>query len=425
MAANRTHLLLVILLLVTALYSVPTLAQVQGPVQMDEIRQAAEREGDRSREALQLIFGEIVNNPLAVDGSEETTMVSSVFKILNGIGLIVGVFLLGFVIFRKTFAAANDGGLFNRGNDRAFSVLRYVWGFAALVPTVSGWSMAQLVVLWSASLIGVGTANLATDAALNNWYDGGSMVLEPARPETLSLAASVFDANLCAAGINRGIQAAQNAGGNLSSDSTIQTHTIENTGFVLADGRRSHTCGGATYPRVRVDTSSYWGVTINTQPYRDAQMNALAEMQTYLSQHVENYANAVYARKSDASVQVPSAALIIAHAARRYDQALGNLDTLSSNNGQAMRAAVVNAISQQGWFELGGWYQSMAQANSIASSSMGDRAQAVGQDLGSLGAVTSYYQMLRSYTDRQRAQVSPVNSENDGVEEGDATTSTI
>ncbi|MGP5191847.1 DotA/TraY family protein [Vreelandella alkaliphila] len=428
MTANRSGpLILIMFLLFVALCTVSnsTLAQVQGPVQMDEIRQAAERPGDRSRDGLEMVFGSVVRDPLAAGGGGgDQTMVSAVFRVINGLALISGVFLAGFIVLRKLFTLGNDGGLFQRGNDQAFSILRYVWGFAALVPTASGWSIAQLVVLWSASLIGVGTANLATDAALDNWYEGGSMVLEPARPETLSLAASVFDANLCAAGINHGIQEAINAGANLGSDSTIQTHTIENTGFVLADSERSFTCGGATYPRERADSQSYWGVTIETQPYRDAQMNALADMQGYISEQVESYSNAVFSRSSDRSVQVPSAALIIAAAARRYDQALGSLSTLSSNNAAAMRQGVVDAISQKGWWELGGWYQSMAQANAVATDNMMTRAQAVSQDLDGIGSVGSYYTRLRSYTDRQRSQVAQVASSSEGAEEGDATKET-
>ncbi|KJZ04017.1 hypothetical protein TW86_22480 [Halomonas sp. S2151] len=401
--ATKRLLIVLMLAALGCLSSSTTMAQVQGPVQMNQIQQAAERPGDSSRDGLEMVFGSVVRDPLATDSSGEKTMLSSTFAILNGIALIVGMFLIGFVILRKIFKLGNDGELFKRGDNNSFSVLRYVWGFIALVPTASGWSMAQLVVLWSASLVGVGTANLATDAALDNWYDGGSMALEPARPETLSLASSVFDANLCAAGINRGIEEARAAGANLGSESVITTHTIPNTGFVLADASRSKVCGGATYPRAHIDNQSYWGVTIETEPYRDAQMTALQQMQEYLAPEVEAYANAVFSRSE--SVSVPSAARIIATAARRYDQALGSMSSLSNNHAQQMREGVINVISQKGWWELGGWYNSIAQANSVATDNMLSRAQAVGEDLGSKSAVNSYYAQLKTFTDQQRSGV--------------------
>lgn len=417
--ATKRLLIVLMLAALGCLSSSTAVAQVQGPVQMNQIQQAAERPGDSSRDGLEMVFGSVVRDPLATDSSDEATMLSSTFKVLNGIALIVGVFLIGFVIFRKVFKLGNDGELFKRGDNNSFAVLRYVWGFVALVPTASGWSMAQLVVLWSASLIGVGTANLATDKALDNWYDGGSMALEPARPETLSLASSVFDANLCAAGINRGIEEARAAGANLGSESVITTHTIPNTGFVLADASRSKVCGGATYPRARIDNQSYWGVTIETEPYRDAQMTALQQMQEYLAPEVEAYANAVFLRSE--SVSVPSAARIIATAARRYGQALGSMSSLSNNHAQQMREGVVSVISQKGWWELGGWYSSIAQANSVATDNMLSRAQAVGEDLGSTSVVNSYYAQLKTFTDQQRSGVTQSsNIVESGPGEGDA-----
>ncbi|MDF9435899.1 DotA/TraY family protein [Chromohalobacter israelensis] len=416
MAAKRLMTALILAAL-GCLSSSGALAQAQGPVQINEIQQAAERPGDRSRDALEIVFGDIIRNPLAVDGGESTTMVASVFTVLNGIGLIVGVIVLGFIVLRKIFQAGNDGELFKRGGNNSFAVLRYLWGFIALVPTASGWSMAQLVMLWSASLIGVGTANLATDAALENFYDGGSMALEPARPETRSLAESLFHANLCAAGINRGIQEAQASGANLSNESLIQTHTLDN-GFILADASRSKVCGGATYPEDRTFTS-YLGIDLDQQPVVEAQMSALQQMQGYLAPEVEAYANAVF---SD-SESVPSASRIIATAARRYDKALGSMRPFADNKANEIREQVVNAISERGWWEMGGWYNSMAQANSVASSSFMNRAQAVGQDLRQSGAIESYHTQLVVYAENQRDKVAPRTGSTSNISEGDATNS--
>lgn len=420
MAVKR--LLVLLILAFMTLTSLQSQAQeASGPIQTADIREAAERPNDSSREALGVVFGSIVEDPLATGAEDERTMLSSTFTILNGLALICGAFLMCYIVFRKIFTLANDGGYFTKGNDRAFTVLRYVWGFAALVPTASGWSMAQLVVLWSASLIGVGTANLATDAALDNFYEGGTMAMEPARPETLAFAKSMFQANLCAAGVNRGVQEAQAAGAMLGSDSLIQTHTIENTGFVLANADRTYSCGGATYPRERADSQSYWGVTIDTQPYREAQMSALLQMQQYLAPEVEAYANAVFAKMENDSVQVPRASRIIATAARSYDQSLGSMSTHASNQANELREAVVTVVGERGWWELGGWYQSMAQANAVAGNNMRDRAQAVSPDLSKAGAIASYHERLLRFTENQQRQVVQVAGAGDEAAEGDTT----
>lgn len=388
----------------------PAIAQVQGPIQTDEIRQAAERPNDRSREGLEMVFGGIVNDPLAVSGDTsagggQQTLVSNVFKTLNGIGLIVGVFLAGFVIFRKVFQAGNDGEVFKRGGENAFTILKFVWGFAALVPTASGWSMAQLVVLWCASLIGVGTANLATDSTLSAFYGGQTMALEPARPNTRSLAQSLFNANLCSIGINRGIQEAINAGANLGSEDLIITHDIDGTGFILADSSRSKVCGGATYPKERESVSSYLGFDLDPAPYRQAQMVALQQMQNYLVTHTESYANAVFASRSDTSVTIPSASLIVDAAARSYDQSLGSMNSLSDNKADEIRQKVVDSVQERGWWELGAWYNSIAQANSVVTDNMLTRANSVGQNLNLQGAVSSYYEILLSSTSTNRQRL--------------------
>ncbi|MDL4860710.1 DotA/TraY family protein [Halomonas elongata] len=389
--------------------------QVTGPIQADEIRQAAERPGDRSRDGLEMVFGGIVNDPLAVSGgssggSGQQTLVSNVFKVLNGLGLIVGIFVIGFVVFRKIFQAGNDGEIFKRGGENSFAVLKVVWGFIGLVPTASGWSMAQLAVLWSASLIGVGTANLATDSTLSAFYEGQTMALEPAMPETTSLAESLFNANLCSIGINKGIQEAQASGANLGSASIIESHTIPNTGFILADASRSKVCGGATYPEQRERFSSYLGFGINPSEYRQAQIEALQQMQSYLKSRTEEYANAVFARKNDPNVAVPSASLIIDSAARTYDQALGSMANLADNKSDEIRDSVVNSIEDKGWWELGAWYNSIAQANSVVTDNMLNRARAVGQTINMQGAVSSYYNQLMASTQVNRQQVGQVSA---------------
>ena len=48
-------------------------------VTLSVIREAAQRDGDKSREALTSIFGEVVSNPLAIIGSSGDTILASVF----------------------------------------------------------------------------------------------------------------------------------------------------------------------------------------------------------------------------------------------------------------------------------------------------------------------------------------------------------
>ena len=370
------------------------------PYGVSDIREAALGSEDRSRQGLEMVFGSVVSDPLASSGgsagSSSLTIVSSVFTVLNTLGLILGASLIGFVIVRKSFKAGNDGEVFKSGGDNAFSILRYVWGFSALVPTASGWSMAQLVVLWSASLMGVGTANLGARAAMDGFEQGQTMALEPAMPESKSLASALFQANLCAIGINKGLLAAKNSGVSINDSDQIKSHTITNTGFILSDESGSRVCGGATYPSSQPDYSDYLGITLDSAQYRQAQINALANMQAYLAEQSTQFADAVFKSRDQKGVQIPSSRLIIEAAARRYDQNLGSSSALANNKSNDIRQAVSATVKEKGWWELGSWYSSLAQANSVVTNNMLNRPQAVAQTANINGSLSSYYAILLS-----------------------------
>ncbi|MDE9558169.1 conjugal transfer protein, partial [Xenorhabdus bovienii] len=70
-------------------------------------------------------------------------------------------------------------------------------GFLTLVPTVSGWSIGQLIFLWAASTMGIGSANVATDRIVDLLESGYSLVVQPTAPQTLSSARAIYEMNLC------------------------------------------------------------------------------------------------------------------------------------------------------------------------------------------------------------------------------------
>lgn len=148
-----------------ALLSLPALAQTTS---IGEITQAAQRSGDKSREALVSIYGNVVNNPLATGGAGGSdTILAGIFQVANGALLVVGAFFACYVMFKKVSQTAHDGAVFDREKHTMWGPIRIVWGLAALVPTANGWSLSQLLMLWGASLMGVGIANLGVDASVS------------------------------------------------------------------------------------------------------------------------------------------------------------------------------------------------------------------------------------------------------------------
>ncbi len=81
------------------LLSRPALAQ---STSLGEITQAAQRSGDKSREALVSIYGNVVNNPLATGGAGGSdTILAEIFQVANGALLVVGAFFACYVMFKR------------------------------------------------------------------------------------------------------------------------------------------------------------------------------------------------------------------------------------------------------------------------------------------------------------------------------------
>ena len=196
---------------------------------LGEISEAAKRSGDKSREALVSIYGQVVNNPLASAGGSGDTILANIFQVFNSALLVVGAMWACYIVFRKLTRTAHDGSIFDRQQSSSWGPVRLVWGVVSLVPTANGWSLSQLLMLWSASVMGVGVANLGVDAAISSFEDGQSMVVQPVMPSTAALAHSVYEANLCLHGINAGIAQAQASGGLVIPGGYIQ-QTATNKG---------------------------------------------------------------------------------------------------------------------------------------------------------------------------------------------------
>lgn len=198
-----------------------------------EITAASKKTGDLSRQALATIYGDVVNNPLASsEAGGVDTILASIFQVLNGALLVVGSLWACYIIFRKLTRTAHDGAVFDKQNTTVWGPVRIVWGLVSLVPTANGWSLSQLLMLWSASTMGIGIANLSTDAAISAFEDGKGMVVQPAMPSTLQLAHNLFEANICMHGINAGLAEAAAQGGLVTQGGYVQ-QVPTSSGFTL------------------------------------------------------------------------------------------------------------------------------------------------------------------------------------------------
>lgn len=358
---------------------------------ISEISEAAKRTGDKSREALVAIYGNVVNNPLAGGDSSGDTILASIFQVFNGALLVVGAIWACYIVFTKLTRTAHDGQVFDKQQSTLWGPVRLVWGLVSLVPTANGWSMSQLLMLWGASVMGVGIANMGVDSAVSAFSNGTSMVVQPVMPSTVNLAHSVFEANLCLHGINAGLAQAQASGGLVTSGGFVQ-QSATNTGFILKNA--SFVCGGADIKgdlQAQDASTDWFGGTIDVSDIRKAHLTALKAMQASLSPKAQNFVNAVVQRENGATSALPDAEMAIQSAAQAYENTVNSTAATKQGNIGALASKMSTSIKKAGWWTLGAWYQTFAQANTKLSDAMAAKATIFGMSSGGDPAIISVY----------------------------------
>lgn len=372
---------------------------------LGEITAAAQRSTDSSREALVAIYGNVVNNPLATGGAGGgDTILASVFQVTNGALLVIGAIFACYVMFRKITQTAHDGTIFDREKHTLWGPMRLVWGLASLVPTANGWSLAQLLMLWAASLMGVGIANMGVDASVEAFSDGKSMVVQPVMPSTLNLAHAVFEMNLCMHGINAGIAQAQASGATALTAGYVQQSPTA-SGFVLKNA--SFTCGGADINNgleldVTPSNTGFFSGWIDYADLRQAHLQGLQAMQRSLTVGAQNFVNATVVRQNGGA-PIPDAEIAIQSAAQQYENTISARASTKQGNIEALAAKVSASIKEKGWWTLGAWYQTFAQANTKLSDAVAAKASTYGMSSDGDPAIVQVYQSAMTAYKSQRA----------------------
>ncbi|HAF4710419.1 TPA: DotA/TraY family protein [Salmonella enterica] len=406
-----TNTSLVALLLVVTL-GTPIVSHAEN---LNDLTTAADRGTDISRQAMVTLFGQIVNNPLngiVEDGGD--SLVSQILKIFSSTLLIVGTGVGGYLVLQKTAKTAHDGQYMDREQGSFWAPIRILAAFSMLTPLPNGWSLSALLMLYAAAKVGVGGANLATDATVDAFMAGQTFVLQPVAPSTVTLARSLFEANMCMFGINASLDAQNNSGGIVFSSDYINQSPIEN-GFILKS--KSFTCGGATIA-IEENNSilSKLGLSadIDVTAIRNAHTEGLNEMQRSLRDGAQKFVQGVISRQQDENSNLVNAESIIQTASQIYENKVtaairsSNINTQLSN----LTSQVGDTIKSEGWFSLGNWYQTLAVANNRVGNSAAAKGTTFGQSTGQVPVTTDLYRLAIS---AYHAQKSVTDNSNAGI----------
>ncbi|MFP2517025.1 DotA/TraY family protein [Buttiauxella agrestis] len=336
-----------------AALSWPALADNIG---FDSINSAATRSTDLSRQMMVMVFGDVVNNPLQ---PATASFIGVLYGVFNGI--VSGMAFVWFVAIalRATVLSGNRGRVFGDGNTVMAPVSSLV-GFMSLIPTPSGWSISNLVFLWTASIMGVGSANLLVDSAADSILAGQSMIVQPVAGQTVDASRGIFGMYLCQAATNAE-QADMHQYGS-SSTPPMGTQT-SGDGREIRVTNGSALCGTARIP-ASADDATWYGfkTTATTAPVEAAQLNAFRTMNASLSAAAQNYVSAYRSYQDGNGTRMPDSEKIVYQAAQEYENTINRAIT-GINDENKIRSEMNDYLKKNGWIVLGAWYQSFATAN--------------------------------------------------------------
>ncbi|AVB12424.1 MULTISPECIES: DotA/TraY family protein [Pseudomonas syringae group] len=334
------------------LVSLPALAD---SVDYQTISAAAQKTNDLSRQALVMIFGQVVVDPFA---PSEPTLIGSLFAIINGFLGVLAMFWFLTITVKTIVKAGHQGQVFNGGRSALYPIMTFA-GFITIVPTQSGWSLAQLTMLWATSVMGIGSANLLTDKAVDMMDSGYSMVTQPTAPSTRSAARGIFEMNLCKYAINSELES-------LYADGVANTPLMTTKGGngQYDTGNGSAVCGSAETPNT--GRTGTWNLLfdsdVDTSGVITAQHQALDTMQSTLDQAAQAFVDTYLSKRDQDVGSFQNVETQIQNAAAAYENTV-NLAINKIDFKDTLQSQLSSQLKSSGWVALGSWYHTFATAN--------------------------------------------------------------
>lgn len=357
-----------------ALAAVPA----QAFVTYQDIVSAATNPDDLSRQALVTIFGDVVTNPLTASSN---TIIGNLFMVFNAIIAIMGIVWFLFIGIRHVVRTGHQGSVFNNGRD-VVGILSVVSGFLMIVPTASGWSLAQLVMLWGASIMGIGSANIMVQTAAENIAEGYSMTVQPVHVSTRTAARGILEMALCKHAMNAGLDDF-NRTARSSTPPMSESSRTENGRYTVTVSNGSATCGSVSLTVKGNGSNNQSALDYFFNPFIEteyqgvltAQRSAMDTMLRDLDSAAQEFVSAYRTRRDTGNGNLPDIESRIQKAANRYEETVQK--ALPTDNAETERREQLKSyLTTYGWVALGAWYQTFATANQRLAE-LADRAPTV------------------------------------------------
>lgn len=369
----------------SAIATMPAFAADMG---IDAIQEAAKRPGDLSRQMLHTVFGEVVNNPFSPAGDG---LLNNVFFTVNEVIAILALVYLAIIGVKKIHQTGQLGSFVEHDTNGAYNIIKTTFGWLLLVPTVVGWSVAQLLFLWAGSIIGVGSANIIAEKTADELASGKAIYITPVMPEMASVAKTMFEMNLCALGVNQGVAQMEASGQHYESTTMMQYHT-NSSEYAISIDNGSAVCGTVKLPKRPTGWTSIFSSGYADTVY-SAQQQATDALMAKMKTSAEEFNTAYMQKMRNGEGPLPDVETAIQTAARDYQQKVQQAADTAAGDSQMLQKMTTD-IKEKGWLYLGAYYHTIATANTEVRdvANLKPVVSGISSD-GEMGA-TDYYSAL-------------------------------
>jgi len=376
----------------------PALAQDGSSI--SGIMSAASSTTDAASSFFRFILGTFWDNPLSAITGGSTGLFGAMFAVYNAVIFVVGVFWASYGIGSAVADTAQTGEALGKRVSLVWVPIRMITGISGIVPVFGGFSLSQVILVLMAT-IGIGTANLMTDAAVNavssfqTLMSPAAAVASSNKVDFRSLALTIFRSNVCMLA-SQGLDSAAAGsyspltGDQISFPQTDPSAPSTEMDFYYGSPNHPAACGGYKIRYVDnnstgfTSTLSFKTGAVNYSGYNDTlrstAQNSVTQSMSQLNTAVTALARQWYQSRMQAtdSTTVPfplSSLNAAADAARDARIALvtSSVQTvLSDANGPggAIPQAVSDNMKSQGFAGVGAWYSSFAEASAAFTNAL-------------------------------------------------------
>lgn len=388
-------------------FAVPALAQTgtNTSTNITQIMSAASSSTDAASSFFRFILGTFWDSPLSAIAGGSTGVFGAMFAIYNAIIFVVGVFWASYGIGAAVADTAQTGEALGKRISLVWMPIRMVTGIAGIVPVFGGFSLSQVVLVVMAT-IGIGAANLMTNAAVDATASFQTLMSPAAAVGTSDkvdfkdLANSLFAGYVCQLAYKgQSIDPAVNYTPLPGDDIAFMMSAASGQAADVGDSDRVETyhlgsenspliCGG--YKIVYVGAPSGTSMTgfrvgsVNCDGFTAtlrsaAQQSAKASMDSLhgqVQQIAQTWFTARHGAPTSASVPYPTAELNAAadsaRAARTatLQSAVDRVLQQSDADGGAIPANVIEQMKAQGFAGVGAWYSTFAEASAAFTNAL-------------------------------------------------------